>query len=112
MANRDSTTNEPTSTIALPPLHQDFSWLPDSLEFDPNARFAAMVKTVTHGGMTIASLVRRNAMAPDSGLQPLLSPNDLDSLVGLMGMALEALNEAAENCIDRLDAAAIKGAKK
>jgi hypothetical protein len=116
MANRDSTTNEPASTIALEPHHQSFSWLSSNVASDPNARLAANAKTVALGGMTVANIVRRNSMAPDSGLQPLLDGNDLDCLVGLLLFSLETLYVAAEDQIDRLtdaaDAATKKGAAK
>jgi hypothetical protein len=111
MANRDSNTNEPTSTIALEPLHQPFSWLPSNIALEANARFAADVKSVTHGGHTIANLIRSNSMAPDHGVAPLLSGNDLDCLVGLLIYSLDTLNQAAEEYIDRMDVEARKGAK-
>lgn len=112
MANRDSTTNEPASTIALEPLHKAFSWLPDNIANDASAQFAADVKSVTYGGWTIANLVRSNSMAADNGKQPLLDGNDLDCLVGLLIFSMDALNEAAEKHIDWLEAAATKGVKK
>ena len=112
MANRDSTTNEPTSTIALEPLHKAFSWLPSNISNDASARFAADVKSVTHGVHTIGNLIRSNSMAPDHGNQPLLDCNDLDCLVGLLIFSMEALNQDAEEHIDWLEAAAAKGASK
>lgn len=116
MANRDSTTNEQASTIALKPLHQPFSWLSDNVANDADARLAADAKTVALGGLTVANIVRRNGMAADSGLPPLFDGNDLDSLVGLLIFSLETLYVSAENQIDRLvdaaDAAATIGAAK
>ncbi|WP_332848683.1 hypothetical protein [Massilia sp. S19_KUP03_FR1] len=119
MANRECTTNEQASAITLPPIHQSFSWLSNNVATDANARLAADAKTVALGGMTVANIVRRNAMAPDSGLAPLLSGNDLDYLVGLLIFSLETLHIAAEDQIDRLsdaadaaEAAASKGTKK
>lgn len=116
MANRDSTTNELTSTIALEPLHVPFSWLSSNVATDPNARLAADAKTVALGGMTVANIVRRVGMAEDNGTNPLLDGNDLDSLVGLLIFSLETLYVSAEGQIDRLtdaaDAASKKGASK
>lgn len=116
MANRDSTTNELTSTIALKPLHEAFSWLSNYVATDANARLAADAKTVALGGMTIANLIRSDGMAADNGTQPLLGGNDLDSLVGLLIFSLETLYVSAEDQIDRItdaaDAAAKKGVSK
>lgn len=66
--------------------------------------------------MTVANIVRKNSMAADSGVAPLLSCNDLDSLVGLLIFSLETLYVSAEDQLDRLidaaDAASKKGASK
>lgn len=116
MAKSDCTTNEPASATGLPPIHQPFSWLTSNTANDANARLAADAKTVALGGLTVANIVRRNGMAADSGLQPLLDGNDLDSLVGMLIFSLEALYVSAEDQIDRLidaaDAAALKGKAK
>lgn len=112
MANRDSTTNEPASTIATRPYNQAFSWLPNNIADDASARFAADVKDATYGGLVIANLVRSKSLEIERGERPLLSDGDMDSLVGLLIFSMDALNEAAEKHIDWLEAAASKGVKK
>lgn len=112
MANRDSTTNEPASTIALEPLYKKFSWLPSNIKEDASANFASNVMAVSYGCSTIANIVRRNSMAADNDAPPLMSNADLDTLVGLLIFSVDTLREAAEDQIDRLDAAALKGKVK
>ena len=101
-----------SADVRTKPLHVPFTWLPSNISNDANARFAGDVKSVTHGGRAIADLIRKNSMAADNGDQPLLGENDLDCLVGLLIYSLETLNQAAEECIDRMEAVALKGAKK
>jgi hypothetical protein len=110
MANRDSTTNEPASTIALEPLHKDFSWLPDNIQHDIEARFAAQVRTVAQGVGTIAQITQQHLIDRGAGARKLMSEGDLYSLVALIAPLMSALDFDAENQIDRLETAASKGA--
>jgi hypothetical protein len=96
----------------LHPLHESFTWLPDSIRGDRNAQFVAKAIAVSYGSSAIANLVRKNSMAADNGDQPLLSGSDLDCLVGLLIFSVDTLRDAAEDQIDHLQAAALKGAKK
>jgi hypothetical protein len=111
MANRDSTTNEPASTIALEPLYKEFSWLTSNIQLDASAKFAAKVMAVSYGCSTIGNIVRRNSMAEDNGDAPLMSSADLDTLVGLLIFSVDTLRDAAEVQIDFIQSAAAKGAK-
>ncbi|WP_426192578.1 hypothetical protein [Massilia sp. DWR3-1-1] len=94
------------------PMHRPFSWLPYRLEDSSDARFAAMVKTVARGAQTIATIVQKDLIHASAGVQPLLSVDDLDGLVGLMVSSLNLMTGAAEDRIDYLEAEALKGAKK
>jgi hypothetical protein len=109
MAKSDCITNEPTSAIDQQPLYRAFSWLPNNIAENANAKFAANVMAVSYGCSTIANIVRRNSMAAESGVAPLMSGPDLDTLVGLLIFSVDTLRDAAEDQIDRLDAAALKG---
>ena len=111
MANRDSTSNEPASTIAQPPIHQNFSWSNRGVGSGPDERFADQVRNVARGGLAVANIIRKEYIRDDSGQPRLLPGDDLDGLVGLMVVAFELMDEAAEDHIDRLEKLASKGAK-
>lgn len=114
MANHKSSTLETqnaTSIVDTPALHQPFSWVPDSLSSRPEARFAAKIKSVAAGTKVIAQVLRSyvldlHAMADGSpGVNPLLSPSDIDALADLAAVALEDLYEMADTRIAALEGA-------
>jgi hypothetical protein len=102
MANRDSTTIEPASTIATGPYHEDFSWLPDNIKLDVSARFAAQVRSLSRGCSAISSITHQHMLDTDNGAPTLLGADHMDSLVGMLVPILDILNEAASDQIDYL----------
>ena len=102
MANRDSTTNEPASTIATGPCHEDFSWLPDNIKLDVSARFAAKVRSMVRGCSAIAGIAHQHMLDTDNGARTLLGEDHMDSLVGMLVPVLDILNDAASSQIDYL----------
>jgi len=112
MANRDCTTNEPTSAIENKPFHEDFSWLSDNLKTDPNARFAAKVKSVTSGCGTIASIVQQHLLDQETSTRTLLSDRDIGALVALIEPLMSMLEEAADSQIRWIEKYATKGGVK
>jgi hypothetical protein len=98
-----------SADVSSGPLHVPFSWLSADLEENAEARFAATVKTVVRGTRTIATIVQSQLIDVDADVQPMLSTNDLDALVGLMVSSLRMLGVLADDRLDRRDAASMEG---
>lgn len=94
---------------SMDPVHVPFSWINGRLQDSAEARFANNVKTVIQGTRTIATIVQSQLIDMDLDVQPMLSTNDLDALVGLMVSSLRMIGEEAENQINRLETLARKG---
>lgn len=94
------------------PYHEDFSWLPDSIKYDANARFAARVRTMVSGCCAIASITQQHMLDTANGSRTLLSEQHMGSLVGLLVPLMDLLDDAADDQIMRIDAEATKGAAK
>ena len=95
------------------PLHERFSYLNSSIEFDANAKFAERVLIVTQGAQTIASIMRNTlddlaSIADGNDTQPLMNAYEIGTLAGLMVFSLGQLTADAERRIKSLDAAANK----
>lgn len=94
------------------PFHEDFSWLPDQIKYDINARFAAQVRTVVSGCNTIANIAQQFLLDQGAKERTLLSDGDMYNLVALVAPLMSMLDDAAESQISRLGDEASKGAKK
>lgn len=112
MAHSNSTTNEPASTIATGPYHEDFSRLPENIKENNSAQFASHVRTIANGCGVIASITRQHMLDMDNGSRTLLSTNHMDLLAGLLEPLMSMLDDAASNQIDALGNAAREAAKK
>jgi len=94
------------------PFHEDFSWLPDTLEHDVSARFAAKVRTAASGCMAIARIAEQHMIDANTEQRPLLSNGHMHSLLCLIAPLMEMIDDAADGQIHWLASEASKGYRK
>jgi hypothetical protein len=105
MANREDSMKETSKARPdyLTPLIVPYSYLNASEQASNEVYFAERALTISRGAKVVADILRMDVIERDSGRNPVLDVNGIESLAGLLSESLFMLGELAEGRLDAIN---------